>query len=802
MNSILLVPILLPTLTGLLCLALPKRVRFAHEILALAAAIISLGVSIFIFTQQGMRLTLPWFSLGEEFVVQFDLLASTFGSFILLGACVFASLVVVYSIHYMAGRTRLPEYYAYVLLTLGMSAGAALANNLLVFLFFWDMLAVFLYALITLGGKAAIPGANKTLLLIGGADLAILLGVIFLWRAGASLTMSELTLAPVTLSSWATLAAYFLILAGAFAKAGAIPLHTWIPAIASTTPMPVMAYLPASLDKLLGIYLLASISLYWFVLTPAVGMVLMILGCITILAAVLMALIQHDYRRMLSFHAVSQVGYMVLGIGTGTPVGVIGGLFHMLNHAIYKSCLFLCAGSVKRQSGRTKFEELGGLASAMPWTFIVSLVAALAISGVPPMNGFVSKWLIYQGLLDRGGNLFPIFILVAMFGSALTLASFMKLTYSIFWGDRPHDLPQVQEAPFSMRLPMVLLAALCVLFGVFYRWPLDTFIQPILGESGMSVAIPGFWESGLAILLIFLSLAAGLVFYLGGRGRDAVETEVFLGGEAIDPQVYRVAGTQFYGPVKEYRGLKQLYERAERGVFDVFVRGNQAITWTAKVVARYVDQALSDLYREVIPGLLAVAGQFVQLLNVRNILTASMWLAYLAGFFLMIVFPTNETLLNVIRIVAYTGIFAWGLLALVEGNLRKFLLYAATSQVGFVLLGSTFSWQTAIFYLASSTVAFLALFLCCGSIDKKLHTNTIEEMDGLSKRMPGQSIVFLLAGLWLAGLPPFGNFFGKYMLGIQSGEAGLVFSILLAAAAILTLGYFLRPLRIFLHGEG
>lgn len=802
MNSILLIPILLPTLAGLLSLLLPKRVRMIHEILAMVASSLSLAVSLFIFTRQGLRFTVDWFSIGTQFTVQFDLLAGAFGSFILLGACAFALLITIYSLIYMRGRERVPEYYAFLLLTLGMSAGAALANHLILFLFFWDLLAIFLYALITQGGKAAIPGANKTLAMIGGADLGLLLGFILLWRAGGSLTMSQLAQAPLNLTNWATLAAYFLILCGAFAKAGAIPLHSWIPAISTSTPMPVMAYLPASLDKLLGIYLLANISLFWFVLTPVVGTVLMILGGITILAAVLMALIQHDYRKMLSFHAVSQVGYMVLGIGTGVPVGVVGGLFHMLNHAIYKSCLFLCAGSVKRQTGRTKFEQLGGLASAMPWTFMLTLIAALAISGVPPMNGFVSKWLIYQGILDRGGALFPLFILVAMFGSALTLASFMKLTYSIFWGDRPDDLPQVNEAPFSLRLPMSILAGLCVLFGVFYRWPLATFIQPVLGERGISMVVPGFWQSGLATLLIVLSLLVGLIFYLGGRSKNVVETEVFLGGEAVDPMVYRVAGTQFYGPVKEYRGLKTLYERAERGVFDFYVRGSQAITWGAKVVTRYLDQAINDLYREVIPSLLAVLGQFMQMLNARNILTVAMWLALAAGFALVAILPGDPAILNAARIIAVIGIFGWGLLALVEGNLRRFLLCALTSQAGFVLLGATFSWSTALFYFVSSTVAFLALFLCCGSIGKRLNTNSIEEMDGLSKRLPGQAIVFLLAGLWLSGLPPFGNFIGKYLLGIEAGANGLTYSILIAAAAILTLGYFLRPLRVFLHGEG
>jgi formate hydrogenlyase subunit 3/multisubunit Na+/H+ antiporter MnhD subunit len=127
-----------------------------------------------------------------------------------------------------------------------------------------------------------------------------------------------------------------------------------------------MVYLPSALDKLLGIYLLACTSLYWFSMTPDIGMVPMIMGALTIVTAVMIALVQDNYKRLLAFSTVSQVGYMLLGIGTGTLVGVIGGLFHMLNNTIYKSCLFLCAGSVERQTGRTKSSDLGGLAKAMP----------------------------------------------------------------------------------------------------------------------------------------------------------------------------------------------------------------------------------------------------------------------------------------------------------------------------------------------------------------------------------------------------------------------------------------------------
>jgi len=125
---------------------------------------------------------------------------------------------------------------------------------------------------------------------------------------------------------------------------------------------------------------------------------------------------------MLAFHSISQVGYMLVGIGTGSAIGIVGGLFHLLNMIIVKGSLYLCGGSVQYKTEKTQFDQLGGLANAMPWTFVSTLIASLAIAGVPPLNAFVSKWMVYQGIIERGGAAFPVFLLVAMFGSALTLA--------------------------------------------------------------------------------------------------------------------------------------------------------------------------------------------------------------------------------------------------------------------------------------------------------------------------------------------------------------------------------------------
>ena len=260
-----------------------------------------------------------------------------------------------------------------------------------------------------------------------------------------------------------------------------MPFHSWIPDAAIDAPLPFMAILPASIEKLLGIYFLARISLDLFTLRPGswVSTTLMVVGRVTIILAVLMALVQKNYKRLLSYHAISQVGYMILGIGTALPIGIIGGLFHMINHAMYKSCLFLTGGAVEKQAGTTDLEKLGGLARGMPVTVICFIVAAASISGVPPFNGFFSKEMVYHAALESGW----VFYAVALLGSFFTAASFLKLGHAAFFGKRAIDAPAVKEAPLPMLIPMIVLAGLCILFGVGNSIPLGGLIQPAVGTA-------------------------------------------------------------------------------------------------------------------------------------------------------------------------------------------------------------------------------------------------------------------------------------------------------------------------------
>jgi len=526
---------------------------------------------------------------------KFDPLSIFIGGFIVF----FSVLTLLYSIGFMRKRQGLVRYYLYIILTLIASLGAVFSNQLIVFIVFWGFLGLLLYLLIGFGQRKNTPfTAKKTFIIVGGTDALMLLGIAFVWMLTNTLTMDRMSIA---LNSKAAILAYLCLAAGAFAKAGAMPFHTWVPDAAEDAPTPVTAFLPASLDKLLGIYFLARISLDIFKMTPAMNTLLMMVGSITIVAAVMMALIQHDLKRLLGYHAVSQVGYMVLGIGTGVPVGIAGGIFHMLNHAIYKSCLFLSGGAVEKKSGTTDLEKLGGFAKIMPITFITFLIASFAISGVPPFNGFVSKWMVYQGIIDTakaGGYLWIIWLVAALFGSALTLASFMKLVHTVFLGQ-----PSVEQKAKSQKLgetgplmwiPTLILATLCVIFGVFaYRVPLKMFIFPCIDEK---VTFLGTWFAGLATVLILVGIVIGFIIYLLGTAAKTREAPPFVGGEVLEkhPQM-RVSGLEFYNTIQELRILKTIYRLALKKAFDIYEVGSK-ITFGFNKVLRYIHNGVLPTY--------------------------------------------------------------------------------------------------------------------------------------------------------------------------------------------------------------
>ncbi len=579
-TNMLFLTILVPAAAAVLLALIPRKVKVLREVLALAAAGVSVYLAYALFQVKTLEWRLPW--LGEG--IDIELRLFHFSAFILLGLAGFLILIALYSTAKMKDHPHVRQFYVYVFLSAALANGAVLADNFVLLLFFWEGLLVTLYGLIAIGGPGAARTALKAFIISGLCDFCLILGIGLLWVHTGTLTISKIAVQPSGLMA----AAFVLTMIGALGKAGAMPFHTWIPDAAVDAPVTFMAFMPAAFEKLLGIYLLARLTLDVFKIEKGSGLsiLLMTVGAATIVLAVMMALIQKDFKRLLSYHAVSQVGYMVLGVGTGVPIGIAGGLFHMINHAMYKCGLFLSAGSVEHRCGTTEMKKLGGLAKAMPLTAAGFSVCALAISGVWPLNGFVSKEMVFHGTLETG---YTVFAVAAWLGAIFTFASFLKAGHSVFFG-RPSEerAPAlVKESPAAIVLPILILALLCITFGVFNRLPLTQFIQPILqghAEGGAPVEFTAhaldLFNPVAGISLACLLLAFGLHAYgwkKGGR-------KPYLASE----------------PVHKAPVLRTIYDWAEKRVFDLYEQGVVALRGLSWLLFKGVDRPIDFVYEKAV----------------------------------------------------------------------------------------------------------------------------------------------------------------------------------------------------------
>ena len=511
-----------------------------------------------------------------------------------------AFVILIYALHGINRDIQKPFYVLFSLSTAACN-GAVLSEHSLSFLIFWGLsgMTLFLFALLGRSDRA-LQTAKKTMLIIGGSDAVLIMGlaVMSVIKPEAQWLLGQFHIPVYGGTAWL---AFILVLIAALAKAGGFPLHSWLPDYTRDAPVESAALLPASLDKLLGIYLLARMLTSMFSIGMVLNLILMSLGALTVITAVMMALVQHNGRKLLGYHAVSQVGYMIIGVTSGNPIAFAGGLFHLVNNTIYKSSLFLTLGSVEKKTGTSELDDLGGLARNMPVTFLTALIAALSISGIPPFNGFFSKWMIYQGVLDMASTASAghqiwllVCLILAVFGSALTLASFLKFIHAIYLGKRPEKLAAVGEAPFNQWLASGLLSLLCIGFGLFaLTVPLKQFIYPILSASGMSLPqFTGLYQPVVLLLLFAAIFLLGMiVFFIIKNIRI---DNIYLGG--MSPlEKFRITGTAFYNEIRAMWPLNHFYNAAEKHVFDVYTISSKSTTALAKVL-QAVHTGLLPLY--------------------------------------------------------------------------------------------------------------------------------------------------------------------------------------------------------------
>jgi multicomponent Na+:H+ antiporter subunit D len=413
--------------------------------------------------------------LGEAVNIRVAL--DGFSLFMLMAIQLISLCVALYSIDYMEHYGGKANYHALLLIMVAGMNGLVLSQDLFSVYIFLEVAAVASYALVAYGrGADELEASFKYLMLSVVASAAVLTAIAILYGMTGALGFDAVSAGLRLLEANAVVGvAAALFLMGFGLKAALIPFHAWLPDAHPSAPAPISAILSGLLIKVSGVYAIARIFFHVLGMTPALSQVMMWMAAVSIVVAAFLALGQTDMKRMLAYSSISQVGYVVLGIGIGTPLGVAGGLFHLFNHAIAKSLLFFTSGSVQQATGTRNLDEMGGLAKKMPFTAWTNLVGSLSIAGVPPLGGFWSKLVIIIALIQTGEWTLAV---IAVLASVLTLWYYLILQRKAFFGKLSEKWAQVKEAPFWMTAATVVLALLVIGVGLWFATVFSTWIQP------------------------------------------------------------------------------------------------------------------------------------------------------------------------------------------------------------------------------------------------------------------------------------------------------------------------------------
>ncbi len=486
------VPLLL---AGLLPLLGKISKRFLPDLLASAAMLFLLVFSILsakpLIAGGGIIQQAFWFGAP----LNIRLLLDGFSLFMLFTISLVSFIVIIYSINYMEHYGAKANYYALLLVMIAGMNGLVLSSDLFNIYIFLEMAAIASYALVAFGrGQDELEASFKYLMLSAVASAFVLLSIAVIFGVTGGLSFGTVAQSLKTLNiKYVVGFCSGLFLAGFGLKAALVPFHSWLPDAHPSAPAPISAMLSGVLIKVSGVYAMTRIFFNVFGLTPALTTVLTIMGIVSIFVGALAALGQNDIKRMLAYSSISQIGYVVLGLGIGTPLGIIGGLFHLFNHALFKSLLFLNAGAIEQSTGTRSLDKMGGLAKVMPVTAATSAIGSLSIAGIPPLNGFWSKLLIIIALVQA--KMYVLAVL-AVLGSVVTLWYYLVLQHQAFFGKLNENWKAVKEAPFWMSTATVLLALLCIVTGLVFPFIIQSWLQPaadILSQGiGMALNFIGF----------------------------------------------------------------------------------------------------------------------------------------------------------------------------------------------------------------------------------------------------------------------------------------------------------------------
>jgi hydrogenase-4 component B len=540
-----------------------------------------------------MRITTPSLTLlrHELPFIQLTFRLDPLSAFFLVIVSLLAFALSIYSLGYAKGffgRRNAGLLGALFNVLLLAATLTFVADNTWPFLIAWEIMALAAYCLVSFEHeKPETRDAGVLYFIMSHLDAGcIILGFLLLFQASGDYSFTGLHDIGAKMTPASRNAAFILFVVGFGIKAGIVPLHIWLPVAHPVAPSNVSALLSGVIIKT-GIYGLARV-LFDFLGTPPLwwGVTVLTVGAVSAALGVLYALMEHDLKRLLAYHSIENIGIILMGLGAGlmfvqthhtvlAALAILAGLYHTINHACFKGLLFLGAGTVLHATGTRNMEEMGGLAKRMPQTAFLFLVGAVAISALPPLNGFVSEWLTYQALLQGFGTtesltrlIFPLSGAVLALTSALAAACFVKAFGITFLAQpRSRHAEEAHEAAPTMRVGMAVLAGACVILGLFpthFAPLLDPLTEQLTGQAlsaqisldgGLvlgSLTEKGGTVSTLGMVLMFgclLPIPAALWLFFARRSRMRRGPTWACGQAGLSPQMEYTA-TGFSKPIR------------------------------------------------------------------------------------------------------------------------------------------------------------------------------------------------------------------------------------------------------------
>ncbi len=466
----------IPLISAFLIILLGKLVKGFHRFLGPLTLLVLLLMAFYEFASlDGMSHTYAmggWTGEGG-FPVGIFLVLDGFSVLMLCIINLIGLVALFYSLSYMSKYTAEANYYAlFCLIVAGMN-GVVLSGDLFNLFVFLEVSVISSYALVAFGvGKTELEASFKYQVLGGLASMLILLAIgLIYWKTKTVNIADVRNVLDAGYSKPFIMFVQVLFISGFGLKAAIIPFHAWLPDAHSSAPSPISAMLSGVLIKAVGIYVLIRLFFNMFVFSHEIALVLTSLGAISMVVGSLLAIIQWDVKRLLAYSSISQIGYVVMAFGMGillllkgneaaAILAIGGGIYHMINHAVFKGLLFLNAGSLEYRLDTRNLKEMGGLSKSMPVTSTTSFVASMSISGLPPFNGFFSKLIIVVAAIN---GRFYMLAALAVLVSIITLAYFLKFQRFAFYNKAAaRAVQKIKEVPFAMSFSMIFLAVLCL----------------------------------------------------------------------------------------------------------------------------------------------------------------------------------------------------------------------------------------------------------------------------------------------------------------------------------------------------